>query len=103
VCEVRARQVDPMIPKYGALPHVSGEDIESGSCRLYPLRSASEDGMTSGKYLFAAGDVLYSKIRPYLRKVAVVDFEGVCSADIYPISVHSDFVDPHFLGWLLLS
>jgi len=103
VCEIVARQVDPKIPEYGALPHVNGENIESGTCRLMFLRTAAEDNMTSGKYLFEVGDVLYSKLRPYLRKVIVADFRGVCSADMYPIRVNPDFLNPHFTGWLLVS
>ena len=49
VCHIVARQVDPKVPEYGALPHVSGENIETGTCRLLYLRSAAEDGMISGK------------------------------------------------------
>jgi type I restriction enzyme S subunit len=103
VCDIVARQVDPRIPEYGALPHVNGENIESGTCRLLGVKTAAEDGMISGKYLFEPGDVLYSKLRPYLRKVTVVDFRGVCSADMYPIRVDSSQLDPYFTGWLLVS
>ena len=47
--------------------------------------TVSEDGVTSGKHRFYPGQILYSKIRPYLSKVVVVDFDGLCSADMYPI------------------
>lgn len=103
LCEISARQVDPKIPKYGALPHVNGENIESGTCQLLYLNTAAEEGMKSGKYLFDAGDVLYSKLRPYLRKVIVADFRGVCSADMYPIKVNQELLDSHFLSWVLVS
>lgn len=103
VCDIVARQVDPKLPQYGALPHVNGENIEGGTCRLLYLRTAAEEGMTSGKYLFEPGNVLYSKLRPYLRKAVYVDFRGVCSADMYPLTVDSDVLDPHFLTWLLIS
>ncbi len=103
VCEITARQVDPKIPEFGSLPHVNGENIEGGMCRLTYLKTASENGMTSGKYLFEPGDVLYSKLRPYLRKAVVAEFRGVCSADMYPIRVNRIFLDPHYLGWMLLS
>ena len=85
ICRIDAPIVDPRIDEYRNLPHVSGEDIESGTGRLLALHSAAEDGMTSGKYLFDAEVVLYSKLRPYLRKVAVADFRGLCSADMYPL------------------
>jgi len=90
------------MPEFGKLPHVNGENVESGTCRLAGVRTAAEDGLISGKYLFEPGDVLYSKLRPYLRKVVVAEFRGVCSADMYPIRVKLD-VDPRFLAWTLLS
>jgi type I restriction enzyme S subunit len=85
------------------LPHVSGENIVSGTSDLMNLRSAKEDGMTSGKYLFEAGDVLYSKLRPYLRKATLAPCRGLCSADMYPIRVKRSLLDAEFATWLLLS
>jgi type I restriction enzyme S subunit len=103
VCDIVARQVDPKLPQYGSLPHINGENILSGVCRLAYLNTASEESMTSGKYLFEAGDVLYSKLRPYLRKSVVAEVDGVCSADMYPIKVNHAVLDPHFAAWLLVS
>ena len=103
LCEIVARQVDPKIPEYGRLPHVNGENIESGTCRLLSLRTAAEDAMISGKYLFESGDVLYSKLRPYLRKVTVAGIRGVCSADMYPVRVNRSLLDPQYTAWMLLS
>lgn len=103
VCDIVARQVDPTEEKYGALPHVNGENIESGTLRLSDVRSAFEDGMTSGKYLFEPGEVLYSKLRPYLRKVCIADFRGVCSADMYPIRPRAEYLDAQFLAYCLVS
>ena len=45
-----------------------------------------EEGLISGKFLFDESMVLYSKIRPYLMKVARPDFNGLCSADMYPLT-----------------
>jgi len=103
VCAIEARQVDPMLSEYAALPHVGPENIESGTGRLLAVRTAAQDGMTSGKYLFEAGDILYSKIRPYLRKAAIAPFKGLCSADVYPLRVKAAVVDSQYLLWLLLS
>ena len=103
VCQIIAKQVDPKLPEFACLPHVNGENIESGTRRLHGVRSAAEDGMTSGKYLFEPGDVLYSKLRPYLRKVVPVDFRGLCSADACPIRVNPERLDVDYLAWALLS
>ena len=44
----------------------------------------SQDSKTtvSSKTVFHKGDLLYGKLRPYLNKVAIPDFDGVCSSDI---------------------
>ncbi len=100
---IEASLVDPREPEYSSLPHIYGASIESGTGRLLEYQSAAEDGMTSSKYLFEPGVVLYSKIRPYLRKVTIADFKGVCSADMYPLTVTSEEILPEFLMWSLLS
>lgn len=103
ICKILAKQVDPRLPAFRDLPHVSGENIVSGNCKLENVRTAAEDGMKSGKYLFEPGDVLYSKLRPYLRKAAFATFRGLCSADMYPIRVDAAVLDARFATWLLVS
>ena len=93
VIRIDAKIVDPTKQEYAVLPHISAHNI----------RSAADDGMESGKYLFDAGDVLYSKLRPYLRKATTVDFDGLCSADMYPIKFNKNRVDADFLRFLLVS
>jgi len=103
LAKIEAKLVDPTLPEYRDLPHINGNVIESGTCRLLLYNTAAEDGMTSSKYLFAPDDVLYSKIRPYLRKATRVDFKGVCSADMYPLTVLDERLNPHFLMWSLVA
>ena len=103
VASISAPIVDPTLPDHRDLPHVNGENIESGACRLKYLHTAAEEGMISGKYLFEPGDVLYSKLRPYLRKALHADFRGLCSADMYPIKVDPQALDGRFTAWLLVS
>ena len=47
---------------------VAPDHIESETGRLLARQTASEQGAISGKYLFNRGDIVYSKIRPYLRQ-----------------------------------
>lgn len=102
ICSIQARLVDPTLPEYQDMLHVGIERIESGTGRLLPLATAAEDGVTSGKYLFTAEDVIYSKIRPELRKAAFPRFSGLASADAYPLRVGEQCL-PEFLHLLLLS
>ena len=85
------------------MPHVGGENIESHTGNLQGVRTARELGLISGKYLFDGLDVLYSKIRPALNKVAIPDFEGICSADIYPLRPSNEKLCRRYLAYLLLS
>ncbi|ANE56905.1 restriction endonuclease subunit S [Methylomonas sp. DH-1] len=56
------------------------EHLEKGFPRL--IGKGSENEVKSSKSAFKNGDVLFGKLRPYLRKSVLVDFEGVCSTDI---------------------
>jgi type I restriction enzyme S subunit len=47
--------------------------------------TARDQHAISGKYQFVKGDIVYSKIRPYLKKAILADFDGLCSADMYPL------------------
>ena len=47
----------------------------------------------SSKTVFCRGDLLYGKLRPYLNKVAVADFDGVCSTDILVFQQNSFIVN----------
>lgn len=71
--------------KYANYPHVGIDSIEKETGALTGYRTVAEDGVISGKYLFTPKHIIYSKIRPNLNKVALPNFNGLCSADSYPI------------------
>lgn len=82
---IRSGQVNPTLPQYRDMPLIAPDHIESGSGRLLGVRSAREQGAISGKYLVDPGDIIYSKIRPYLMKAHLAEFPALCSADMYPL------------------
>ena len=71
--------------RYADYPHIGIDSIERDTGLLRGYRTVAEDGVISGKYIFTSAHIIYSKIRPNLNKVALPDFEGLCSADAYPI------------------
>ena len=71
--------------RYADYPHIGIDSIEKDTGLLKGYRTVAEDGVISGKYVFTPAHIIYSKIRPNLNKVALPDFEGLCSADAYPI------------------
>lgn len=83
IAAIQSHLVDPK--RYPELPHIAPDNIEGWTAKLLPYLSVKEAGVFSGKHLFSRGSILYSKIRPNLAKVTVADFEGLCSADMYPI------------------
>src|SRR4029077_970115 len=103
VCGISSALVDPRRTQYFKMLHVGGANIESMTGKLLDLQTAEEEGLKSGKFLFDEQMVLYSKIRPYLEKVARPDFRGLCSADIYPLSPIDGHLDRGYLYHLLLT
>lgn len=67
-------------PGEPAEPYVGLEQVDQGTGRL--LEIGTSDGLQSIKTRFRAGDVLFGKLRPNLRKTALVDFSGIASTDI---------------------
>jgi len=82
------------------LPHVAPNNIEKYNGQLLEYRSVREDGVKSNNHRFFAGQILYSKIRPNLTKATIVDFNGLCSADVYPLDSH---IDARYLLTFILS
>jgi type I restriction enzyme S subunit len=95
--------VDPRLPQHQELLHIGGANIVSGTGELLNLKTAADEKLVSGKYLFTPKDVIYSKIRPKLRKVVRPDFSGLCRADSYPLRPIEGRLNRDFLFYLLLS
>ena len=102
VAEVASGQVDPRDKRFQRQMFVAPDDIESRTGRLINKRTVGDVGAISGKYQFDAGDVLYSKIRPYLMKAYVPTESGLCSADVYPIKA-TESLEANFLAKVVLS
>jgi len=100
---VKQGQVDPTQSPFSEMLHIGSENIESGTGRLINFRTNKELGISSGNYHFTPDDVLYSKIRPYLKKAALPNFEGTCSADMYPLKAIDNQFHREFLFHLLLG
>ena len=60
--------------------YLSLEHIEQETGNIAGHGTGADVGST--KAVFRAGDVLYGRLRPYLNKVCIPDFDGICSTDI---------------------
>lgn len=79
---------------------IAPDCIEKRTGRLIERRTVREAGVRGPNQRFKAGQLLYSKIRPSLSKAVLVDFDGLCSADMYPLN---SFIAPRFLLLQILS
>lgn len=95
--------VNPKLAPYCNMFHVGGDNIESKTGRIFGLKKASELNLISGKFHFSGQHILYNKIRPYLNKVALPDFEGICSADMYPLLAKESEILKEYLYFVLRS
>lgn len=103
ICEISSKLIDPRKKEFQNLIHIGAGNIESKTGELFELKTAKEENLISGKFLFDESMVLYSKIRPYLMKAVKCEFSGLCSADIYPLKPFDDIVTKDFLYQILLS
>ena len=64
------------------------EDIEKESGKIVSFCKASERKITGDKVRFHKEQILYSKLRPYLKKVLVAPADGICSSEIVPFYLY---------------
>ena len=87
--KVNATSADPSI--WG----LDLEDIEKGG-RLLEHKTVGERRAVGDKTVFAKGDILYSKLRPYLLKILVAPDDGICTPEIVPFRVYGG-IDPNYI------
>ena len=101
--QIRNGLVDPKAPDFKNLVLYAPNHIEKGTGKIVYKETAEEQGADSSKYLCYKGEVIYSKIRPALAKVAICEEEtALCSADMYPINAVNG-LDNRFLYFFMLS
>ena len=77
------------------------EHIEQGTGEL--IGRARAGSTVSLKTEFASGDVLFGKLRPYLKKFALVGFAGFCSTEIWAITANRIAITSAYLRLLVES
>ena len=87
--KVNATSADPSI--WG----LDLEDIEKGG-RLLEYKTVGERKAVGDKTIFTKGDILYSKLRPYLLKILVAPDDGICTPEIVPFRVYGG-IDPSYI------
>ena len=78
------------------------EDIEKDSGVVLRKVRKSERNAASTKHFFHRGQVLYSKLRPYLNKVVLSDEDGYCTSEILPLEFERNVL-PQYARYYLMS
>ena len=98
IADIKSNLVNPK--DYMDYFQLSPENIEKGSGKLLTCLTVREIGVESNNHLFHKGQIIYSKVRPLLNKVAIAPFDGLCSADMYPVETK---INKKFLVYSMLS
>jgi type I restriction enzyme, S subunit len=100
VVSLGSRKFDPQVDPT-PLPCVELEHISQGTGVI--LGSVPANAQRSIKNRFVAGQILFGKLRPYLRKYARPEFDGVCSSEIWVFSANQDICDSSYLFYFVQS
>lgn len=82
--------------------YIGLEDVESGTGQYRPTEGSARQNEDSTVGVFRAGDVLYGKLRPYLKKAIVSDSDGVCSTEFLVLQPKT-VLAPWLHQWLLTT
>ena len=93
--KINAKNADPQM--WG----LDLEDIEKGG-RLLERKTVGERKAVGDKTFFDSGDILYSKLRPYLLKILVAPDCGICTPEIVPFKVFGK-INPEYIVAFLKS
>ncbi|MCR5019417.1 restriction endonuclease subunit S [Ruminococcus sp.] len=75
------------------------EDIEKGG-KLLEKKTVGERKAVGDKTLFNKGDILYSKLRPYLLKILVAPDSGICTPEIVPFTIYGGISAEYIVHFL---
>lgn len=97
IAKIKTKKYDPRT-EVVSLPCIELEHLSQDTGRI--LGAANSLELASIKNRFQIGDVLFGKLRPYLRKFARPDFDGVCSTEIWVLKVTSKIMSEYLYQFI---
>ena len=82
---------------------LSLDQIEGDTGELIGKRFALASTAGTSTFCFDTGNILYSKLRPYLNKVAIPDEPGIATTELIPLRPKVGVLNPRFLAYYLRS
>jgi type I restriction enzyme S subunit len=100
VCPLFRKIISPEKINEGYI-YLGLEHIESKTGIILERLDAQSQNLKSAKFLFDKDCILYGKLRPYLNKIALPNFNGICSTDIIPLKPIEEKSDKYYITHLL--
>ena len=102
-CTGYAQTKDKVSPKdiTGDMWSLDLEDIQKDTGAILVKTIASERKISGDKVKFHKGQVLYSKLRPYLKKILVAPDDGICTPELVPFDTY--LIDENYIAYVLRS
>lgn len=102
-CTGYAQTKEKMSPKdiTGDMWSLDLEDIQKDTGAILVKTKASERKISGDKVKFRKGQVLYSKLRPYLKKILIAPDDGICTPELVPF--HTYLIDENYIAYVLRS
>ena len=91
--KINASKADPQ------LWELDLEDIEKGG-KLLSIKCVGDRKAIGDKTIFDCGDILYSKLRPYLLKILIAPQAGICTPEIIPFSCYGNICKDYIIAFL---
>lgn len=82
LAKLRGERIEPQNFPNMSFNYLGLEHIQSETGQLTTWETTQGASLQSTKNVFKKGDLLYGKLRPYLNKVYLAEFDGICSTDI---------------------
>ncbi len=103
VLRLRKEIVHPRDNPSGPSTFVGLEHVEPCTGKRIGSLPVEMSQLTGRKPRFHRGDIVYGYLRPYLNKVWVAEFDGLCSVDQYVYSVPTSLADTEYVAWFMRS
>ncbi len=81
--------------------YVGLEHLDTGSLRIN--RRGTPHDVIGEKLRVCKGDIIFGKRRVYQRKIAIADFDGICSAHAMVLRPKDDIIDKEFFPFFMQS
>lgn len=103
ILHLRKEVVHPRDNPHGSATFVGLEHIESGTGMRIGAKDIEMSELTGRKPRFYESDIVYGYLRPYLNKIWIAEFDGLCSVDQYVYSAVREETDTAFVAWFMRS